>query len=173
MGMILGQTDFEELIVVKNEFAGDSEDFLEDAIGSERCQGRMGQDSGAEHTEEIVSQVIQQDQHLLSMPTPLAAMGEEESLLIIANVNFGCPAQIIEMADFWCGSLQVGNNEERMLELVVAHIQPAQCQGPRRDTEVQLLNGDSHPTASWLDLLPVLDLLAPGTSSTVRIVLGT
>ncbi len=173
MGMILGKTDFEELILVKEEFAGDVEDLLNEAIGSKTCQRRMEEDGSAEAAQEIVSQVIEQDEHLLGMPEALAPVSEEQALLIIANVNFGGSAQIIAMADFWGGRVQVSHDEQGMLELVFVHIEPTQSQGPGWDTEVQLLERRGHPAAAGLDLLPVLDLLAPGARPATRIVLGT
>lgn len=91
--MILGQTDFDELLLVKNEFAGSVENILDEAIGAKTCQGCMGQDSGAEHREKIVSQIIQQDQHFLSRPEALAMMGQEETLLIVSNIDLGGPCR--------------------------------------------------------------------------------
>jgi hypothetical protein len=158
MGMILGKTDFDELIVIKEQFAGDVEDFLDQAINTETCQGCMDQDGGMEHAEEIVSQIIQQDQHLLGVPEALATVSEEETLLIVSNIDLSSPAQIIAMAEFQGRRAQVRDNKQGMLEFVLAHIQPAQGEGTRWDTEMQLLDGGGHPAASWLDFLPVLDL---------------
>lgn len=100
MGMIVRKADFDELILVKNELAGDVEDFLDETIGSETCQGRLSQGDGAEAAQEIVSQVVEQNEHLLGVPEALAAVSEEQTLLIIADVHFGGAPQIIAVADF-------------------------------------------------------------------------
>lgn len=136
MGMILGKMDLDQLLVIKNEFARDVENFLDQAIGAETCQGGMGQSGGAEHTEEIVRQIIQQDEGLLGVPEALATMGQKQALLVIANVNFSRPAQVIEMAELLGRRVQIRDDEESMLEFVLAHIQPTQGECSGRPTEM-------------------------------------
>ncbi len=59
MRMLGRKTDFEEVVIIKNEFAWDIEDFLDQAIRTKMSERRLNQGGRAKHAEEIVGQVIQ------------------------------------------------------------------------------------------------------------------
>ena len=74
--MLRRKANLDEMIVFKNELTWNIEDLLDQAIRTKMGQRRVSQGCGAEHAEEIVSQIVQEDQDLLGMPKPFATMSE-------------------------------------------------------------------------------------------------
>jgi hypothetical protein len=109
----------------------------------------------------------------LSMPESFATMGQKQALFVIADIDLGSAAQIISAANIQKRTVKVCDHEQSMFESVLAMIQPANGDGSSWGTKRELLLWDTHPTMTRFDLLPVVYLLAPGTSSATRIILGT
>jgi hypothetical protein len=171
--MVSGEANLDEMIVLKHELTRDIEDVVDQAIRSERSQGRMSQSDGAEHAQEVMSQVVQEDQDLLGMPEPLATMGEQETLFVIADLDLSRSSQVIDVTDLLRRRVQVGDHKQSVFVFGLAVVQPAKSQSPSRHTELELVGREGDPTMPRIHFKPLLYLGSPGSCPATGVVLGT